>query len=82
MTRLRAKNGFSYPADAESLATIRQHGGLRRLPAGVTVRYKTVKPGEWCDDMPAESAAIYLERGEVEQVPVAEPKRTAKKGAA
>lgn len=73
-----AVNGFAYPADAESLRLVREVGGFSKLTdeQRAAVRYKRVAPGEDCSDMPAESLAVYLERGEV--VRVTPPKRTKK----
>lgn len=74
--RLRVVGGrasFTYPVGA-SLDRIRQAGGRSKLTdaerAGLTTR--TVYPGDWCDDMPSESAAVYLERGWIERVTVPE----------
>jgi hypothetical protein len=69
--RLRAKTrGFTYPANAESLAIVRaSHGASKASREQLAkVKWKTVEKGEWCDDMPPESAAIYLERGDIEKV--------------
>lgn len=65
---------FVYPADAASLAKIRAAGGLSKLSADEqkAVRWKQVGPGEYCDDMPAESVALRLARGEIARVTVDE----------
>lgn len=65
---------FAYPADAASLAKIRAAGGLSKLSADEqkAIRWKEVSPGEYCDDMPAESVALRLERGEIARVTVAD----------
>lgn len=62
---------FTYPADAESLALIRRAGGLSKLPREQqrSLKWKVVRPGEFCDDMPAESVALRLQRGEIARVP-------------
>lgn len=74
-----AVNGFAYPADAESLRIVREAGGFSQLSdeQKAAVRYKRVSPGEDCSDMPVESLAMYLERGEVVRVALA-PKRAKK----
>lgn len=68
--RMRAKRGFLYPVGAESLQMVIDAGGLSKLtPAQLaTVAFKAVSPGDWCDDMPEGSLALYLARGEVERV--------------
>ncbi len=75
-TRLRVvRRGFAYPADAESLALVRQGGGVSQLASEqrARVRWRQVGPGDWCDDMPPESAAIYRSRGDLEVVTVDDP---------
>lgn len=61
--------GFAYPVGAD-LALVRQAGGFSRLPEDqrARVRFKTVRPGEDCSDMPSESLARYLTRGDVARV--------------
>jgi hypothetical protein len=56
---------FNYPADAASEKTIRGAGGCSKLTEAqrATVKFKTVKEGEDCSDMPASSLEIYVERG-------------------
>jgi hypothetical protein len=74
--RLRVvRRALTYPADAESLRLVREAGGLSKLSpeAREKVRMKEVKPGEWCDDLPAESVEGRLLRGDVERVTVDEP---------
>lgn len=74
MTRLRARTrGFTYPADADSLRRILEAGGLSKMApeARATLRMKSVRPGEWCDDMPENAKQLYLERGDLEAVEVA-----------
>lgn len=70
--RLRAKRGFFYPADAESVRRIQQAGGLSKMDAEerAAVTMKTIAVGDFCDDMPADAAVRYLERGEIERVTV------------
>jgi hypothetical protein len=72
--RLRAKRGFNYPKDPVVAAAVRTAGGLSQMPPAAreaAVRlYVRVEPGGWCDDMPADAAARYLERGDVERVQV------------
>ena len=64
---------FTYPADPESLKIVRAAGGLPFVSREqrASVRYKVVKPGEDCSDMPPESLKIYRERGEVIATPQA-----------
>jgi len=72
MTRLRViDRTFRYPV-GDSLARVRKAGGVSHLTPEqrAALRVKTVAPGDWCDDMPAESAAIYLERGHIARVTV------------
>jgi len=58
--------GFAYPT-GDGLALVRKAGGLSKLsPADrARVRFKSVGVGGDCSDMPAESAALYLERGDI-----------------
>jgi hypothetical protein len=75
-TRLRVvRRGFNYPADAESLALVRAGGGASKLTPEqrARVRWRQVGIGDFCDDMPPESAAIYLSRGDIEVVTVDDP---------
>lgn len=71
-TRMRVvRRGFTYPADAESLALVRAYGVSRLTREQLdSVRWTQVGIGDWCDDMPAESASIYLMRGDIEIVTV------------
>jgi hypothetical protein len=65
---LRAKTrGFNYPI-GDSLTLVREAGGLSRLtPDQISsLVMKRVEIGECCDDMPADSAAILLARGDIE----------------
>ena len=71
--RIRVKRrGFTYPADPESLRLVREGGGLSKLTPEdrARVRMKEVAIGDFCDDMPAEAQARYLERGDLERVTV------------
>ena len=56
---------FTYPADPNSEGIIRNAGGVTQLPSDLRghVKFKTVRQGEDCSDMPADSLAIYLARG-------------------
>lgn len=65
---------LTYPADAESLRLVREAGGFSKLPADVqrTIRWRRVEPGQYCDDLPRESLADRLARGDVRIVAVGE----------
>ncbi len=87
--RLRALVGLSYP-DAKSLPIVLGAGGMKKLSEEQRKRVKLrqVKPGGWCDDLPAISRAYRLGRGHVEEVDAAPvsasgetPRRVPKKGA-
>ena len=56
---------FSYPANTESLKIIEEAGGRSKLSDedAERVKYKTVKEGDACDDMPISALNLYLERG-------------------
>lgn len=56
---------FTYPADAASTQMVRNAGGRSQLTPeqALLVKYKTVKEGDDCSDMPTESLAVYLLRG-------------------
>jgi len=85
--RLRAIRELTYP-DAKSLPIVLEAGGVSKLTAvvdadgvqhltndiGEVVVLKTVKPGDWCDDLPAVSRSNRLERGDVEEVDTSPPK--------
>ena len=62
--------GFRYPVGASAEA-VRQAGGLSRMTsaARAALTFRVVSPGDDCSDMPAESVALYLERGNIERVP-------------
>lgn len=68
--RYIAKRGFFYPADPESVRLVREAGGLSKLTQAqrAEVRMKSVAIGEDCSDMPSESLALRLSRGEVERI--------------
>ena len=74
--RLRAVKGISYP-DARSLPIVVAAGGMSKLTdeQRKKVRIKEIKPGGWCDDLPAISRASMLASGSVEEVA---PKKGAK----
>jgi hypothetical protein len=83
--RIRVKRrGFTYPGDPDSLRLVREAGGLSKLTpeARARVRMKEVAVGDFCDDMPAEAQARYLERGDLERVTVDDtaPAKAAKAG--
>ena len=74
--RLRVvKREFTYPVPA-SLEVVRVAGGMSKLTPEErkSVQVKIVKPGDYCDDMPTESIALRLERGEIERVPDGAPR--------
>lgn len=56
---------FNYPADLVSVQTIRSAGGRSKLQPNqlMLVKFKTVKEGQDCSDMPTESLIIYVARG-------------------
>lgn len=66
---------FNYPADAVSEKLIKEFGGRSRMtPAQhAQVKYKTVREGQNCDDMPKGILSLYVSRGwvieKVEPVP-------------
>lgn len=66
----------AYPT-GDGLALVRRAGGLRFLsPAQAqTVRFKVVRAGDDCSDMPAEGAARLLQSGEIAVVAPATRKR-------
>lgn len=61
--------GFAYPVGAD-LALVRKAGGFSKLPEDqrAKIRFKSVSIGQDCSDMPAESLAHYLTRGDVARV--------------
>ena len=69
------RTGYVYPvgADAEKVA---KAGGMTKLSPDeqreMAPRLKRVVPGDFCDDMPASTIPIYLERGWIEKVTVDE----------
>ena len=70
------RSGFTYPVGAD-VALVRAAGGLSNLStedqAAVAGRMKSVNVGDFCDDMPEESAALCLSRGWIERVSEAIP---------
>jgi|WetSurMetagenome_2_1015567.scaffolds.fasta_scaffold853041_2 hypothetical protein len=56
---------FNYPADLSSFQIIKSAGGRSKLTEQevARVKYKTVKAGQDCSDMPKSSLEIYLQRG-------------------
>ena len=83
MTRYVAvTRGFRYPVGA-SLDRVREAGGVSKLTDAEkkALVWKEVSIGDDCSDMPAESLAHYLQRGDV-AVLAAEPEKVvkAKKG--
>lgn len=74
----KGRTGYVYPVGADAV-TVAKAGGLSKLsPAeqdAIGKRLKRVEPGEFCDDMPASTVAIYLERGWIERVSVADEGR-------
>lgn len=67
------RTGYVYPVGADAEAVARA-GGLSQLSredqAAIGARLKRVVPGDFCDDMPASTVALYLERGWIERVTV------------
>lgn len=74
---------FNYPADLMSQQIIATAGGRRTLTEDQQkqVKYKTVRTGQDCSDMPVEVRDLYVSRGwvieqtveEVKPTPVATP---------
>jgi len=56
---------FSYPADKSSLDILRKAGGRAQLRKDdlEKVKFKEVKAGDDCSDMPPESLEVFVERG-------------------
>lgn len=56
---------FSYPSGSESLRILEAAGGRSKLNEDQKsmIKYKTVKEGDDCSDMPQSSLELYLERG-------------------
>lgn len=56
---------FSYPADKASLEILRKAGGRAQLRKDdlERVKFKEVKAGDDCSDMPPESLEIFVDRG-------------------
>lgn len=66
----------TYPADAQSLSVIKAAGGLSQISDEVRsqLKFKTVRPGDDCSDMPDSTKEIFLERGWIEEVQTAPAK--------
>ncbi|MCG3776797.1 MAG: hypothetical protein JW395_3668 [Nitrospira sp.] len=56
---------FIYPADPISLRLVREAGGVSKLTPEerAKIKFKTVKSGEECSDLPEPAFSIYVERG-------------------
>lgn len=56
---------FNYPADQASLRLLSQLGGRSKVKPEqlAQLKFKTVKEGQDCSDMPVESLEIYVQRG-------------------
>jgi len=56
---------FDYPADSLSLHILKTRGGRSKLTTDdlEAVKFKQVKSGEDCSDMPPDTLALFLERG-------------------
>ncbi|HXG69515.1 MAG TPA: hypothetical protein VNJ04_02770 [Gemmatimonadaceae bacterium] len=71
----RPVGALSYPTDPEVEASLRKAGETggetarkARESAQAAGQIKTVKAGEWCDDVPAKSLPWLLAQGMIEQV--------------
>lgn len=66
---------FTYPADEKSLKLVMAAGGTSNLSDVDRghIKFKTVKEGQDCSDMPASSRDVYLERGWVLEKPAEAP---------
>lgn len=82
---------FNYPADEVSLKILKNAGGRSKLKEEEKplVKYKTVKEGQDCSDLPVETRDLYESRGWVIRkedpkksapVPAAVPAVTEKEG--
>jgi len=84
MKRLRAVHDFNFP-DAASMAMVRRAGGRSKLTPEQreTMGKVKVKPGDFCDDLPAvvKRAALRRDPPWIEEVDVAAkpPKKKATK---
>lgn len=56
---------FNYPADAASMKILQNAGGRSHLKEEEKslVKFKTVKEGQNCSDMPIEVRELYVSRG-------------------
>lgn len=65
---------FVYPADPISLRKVKDAGGVSQLTPEERelIKFKSVKPGDDCSDLPEPALSIYLSRGWVveEDAPV------------
>lgn len=63
------RRGFRYPVGA-SVAAVVKAGGVSKMTEAqrASLTFKVVGVGDRCDDMPAASAAVYLERGDIARV--------------
>jgi hypothetical protein len=66
---------FTYPADAISLRMVLDAGGVSQLTdeQREKIKFKVVKSGEDCTDMPVSSRNIYVQRGWVLENPEVVP---------
>lgn len=58
---------FTYPADVASLRLVQKAGGVSKLSNEELsrIKFKTVKSGDDCSDMPLSSLQVYLSRGDI-----------------
>jgi len=56
---------FNYPADSFTLKTLKNAGGRSNVPEKElkALKFKSVKAGDDCSDMPTESLELYFSRG-------------------
>lgn len=56
---------FTYPADPISLRLVKEAGGVSKLTPEdrEKIKFKTVKGGDECGDLPEPARSIYIERG-------------------
>lgn len=66
---------FTYPADPISLRMVQDAGGVSQLTETQRqkIKFKTVRSGQDCSDMPLSSRAEYVRRGWVLEV---DPKKS------
>lgn len=55
---------FTYPADPISLRAVKDAGGVSKLSDEdrAKIKFKTVRAGQDCSDMPEPAKSIYLQR--------------------